>query len=232
MNSVAICIPYRDRGRDALRKENLARVLKHWDGYGEPVLITDDGRDGDAQFNRSAAYNRAVNRTDAEILVFSEADMLVPYCQISDGIDAAKAQRGLVVPFTTYRYLTPSDSDRVRRGHLSPEDAIAERVMDNGRSIGAVNIVSRETAAAIGQWDNAFEGSWWDDRAMHRAFDVAAGPTRWIPGPAHHLWHLPGWQGDHLTEEDRAATRQNKLRYQLYRAARTPEEIRALTGGV
>lgn len=231
MTSVAVIVPFRDRGRDLRRRANLHHVVKYLDGYGEKVIVVSDGRTGAASFNRSAAYNAGVAQTDADVLIFHEADMLVPYGQLNDGIDAAKALTGLVVPFTTYRYLTPSDSERVRRGHLSPEDAVAERVMDNGTSIGAVNIISRETLAAVGQWDNAFEGSWWDDRAMQRAFDVAAGPTRWISGPAHHLWHLPGWAGEHLTDEDRAATQRNKQRYQLYRNARTPEQIRALTRG-
>jgi hypothetical protein len=66
---------------------------------------------------------------------------------------------------------------------------------------------------------------------MNRAFEVAAGPTRCVNGPAYHLYHLPGWKGDHLTDEDRAATERNKARWQLYLGATSGERIRELTAG-
>lgn len=228
--NVAICLPYRDRGHDPLRKANLDRVLLHWNDFGALVQVVHDDRPQDEQFNRSAAYNRAAAQTDADILVFAESDMLVSFCQIQDAIEAASASPGLVVPFTQYQYLTAEDSQRVRDFHVSPTVCTPEWTMEDGRSIGAINVLSRETFDAVGGYDESFEGSWWDDRAMHRAFDIAAGPTRWISGPAYHLHHLPGWKGDHLTDEDRAATARNKARYHRYLSANTPERIRELTG--
>lgn len=230
--NIAIVIPFRDRGRDPLRAANLQRILAHWAGFGAPVHVADDGRTGDAQFNRSAAYNRGAAATDADILIYTESDMLLPYQQIRDAVTAAESAPGLVVPFTEYHYLSSTDSQDVRDGVREPADCIAEFVRDNGASIGAVNVVSRSTLNAVGQYDEAFEGSWYDDTAMRIAFDVAAGPTRWISGPAHHLFHLPGWTGDHLTAEDKAATVANKARLSRYEQAETTDQIRELTSGV
>lgn len=223
-----IVIPFRDRGLDPLRAANLERVLEHWAGFN--VTVVDDGR-SEGLFNRSAAYNRAAKQTDADVLVFTESDMLIDHKQIADGVALAAAEPGLVVPFTEYRYLTPSDSERVRLHVLDPSECVPEAVMDGGTSIGAVNIVSRETLGLVGQWDETFEGSWFDDRAMCRAFQICCQPTRYIEGPAHHLFHQPGWAGNHLTSRDTEATKRNRARWKLYQRAKTPTQIRALTAG-
>ncbi len=78
--------------------------------------------------------------------------------------------------------------------------------MDDSQSIGAINIVSRATLNKVGGWDECFEGNWYDDVAMKIAFEKVGGITRWVDGPAFHLYHLPGHTGDHLTDADRAAT--------------------------
>lgn len=230
--SEAVIIPFRDRGIDPLRQANLKRVVDQWTGFGIPMAVVDDGRTGDAQFNRSAAYNRGVAQfPNATMFVFAESDMLIEDDQVDEAIRKAHAAPGLVVPFTQYRYLTPDDSQRVRDYGVYPEECRPESIMEGGRSIGAINVVSRASLERIGQWDEAFEGNWYDDNAMIRAFEVCCGHTRWVKGPAHHLYHLPGWKGDHLTDADRAATDRNKARYLRYLNTASPDEIRELTAG-
>lgn len=231
MPNVAVIIPFRDRGRDALRGANLKRVLRHWDGFAE-IVVVDDGRTGSAQFNRSAAYNRGAALTSAEVIVYTESDMIIDHAQINAAVALAAESPGLVVPFTEYHYLNPSDSADVRDTMLDPETCTAESVRDGGASTGAINVISRDTLDAVGRWDEAFEGSWYDDTSMQIAFEMCAGPTRWVPGPAYHLYHLPGWTGDHLTAEDKAATEANKVRLALYQSAVNADEIRELTTGV
>lgn len=228
-----IVIPFRDRGRDERRRANLEKVVDWVRDWPWPLHIVDDGRAGDAQFNRSAAYNRGrllAEGAGADVVVYLESDMLVPREQIEMGIHAAREQHGLVIPFTSYRYLAPADTAKVREG-ADPASMAPESTMEHGASIGAVNIVSLETLEAVGCWDESFEGSWYDDTAMYGAFGLAAGPPRWVVGPAWHLYHLPGWHGDHLTEEDRAATARNAARLNLYTNATSAERIRELTAG-
>lgn len=234
---VQVVIPFRDRGTDPLRPANLERVFLHWlDDHHTTPLITDDGRMGAQQFNRSAAYNRGIAAapSDVEVFVFAESDMLVGPDQIDEAIRMAKRDVGLVVPFTQYRYLSPQDSTLVRTTDADPARMAPAWTMDNGRSIGALGVISRETMELVGQWDERFEGNWYDDNAMHIAFEVCAAHTRFVHGPAYHLHHLSGNHGNHLTPEDRRATLRNKQRLGHYQfAARTEDSdrIRALTAG-
>lgn len=234
----AVVIPFRARGNGALREANLARVTEHWAGYDCEVLVTSDGRSGDEQFNRSAAYNRASVRglesaSNADVFVFSESDIIISYEQVDRAVALAADSPGMVVPFSWFMALTREDSASVRAHEVDPSDCIrrATTVKGHRGSIGAVNVVSRHTLDLVEGYDESFEGAWYDDDAMKIAFEVCAGPTRWVEGSAYHLYHLSGGRGGHLTNEDRAATARNRQRYRLYQQARTPEQIRALTAG-
>jgi hypothetical protein len=226
--NAAVIIPFRDRGRDPQRAANLVCILDHWDGLGYPVHVVDDGRSGDQQFNRHAAYNEGARKTTADVLVYAESDMLINPDQITTAIGWATESLGLVVPFTERHELNAEDSAAVR-ADAPPETFTAEVIKPKPRRIGAINVLTRDTLTAVGQWDEAFEGCWWDDRSMHIAFDKCAGPTRWVQGPAYHLWHLPGWTGSHLTAADKAATERNHRRFQRYQRATTPDQVRDLT---
>ena len=219
-------VPWRDKG-DRNRRANKAHVVDYLAGLGWPVHVTGDGREA-GPFNRSAAYNRGRIEAPADVYVWYEADMLVPFGQLEASIDLALEQTGLVVPFTEYRYFTAADSSRIIDGH--PVDAILpDFVMANGKSIGAVGVTSEATMQAVGQWDEKFAGWGHDDNAMFRAFMVCAGPTRWVDGPGYHLWHPPGMQDPRTEEQD--ASNANYSRWLRYKNEEDPEAIRRLTIG-
>lgn len=228
--AVVVCIPFRDRGTDPLRRANLEYVRDYWCGFGD-VVVVDDGRHGDEPFNRSAAYNRAAAATDADILVYVEADFLVPYEQVRQAISMAASGAGVVVPFTDYRSLTAEDSERVRAGVKDPAACVpGRRIMSE---FGPATVMSRATLEAVGCWDEGFSGHGYDDLAMGLAFELAAGPTRFVGGPGYHLHHLPGYEGAHLSNADRAAIADNKQRFRLYQQARrkAAQEVRQFTRG-
>lgn len=228
----AFVVPFRDRGTDPLRQANLDYVVDYLTGLDlGPVSVCSDGLDGDAQFNRSRAYNNGLALIDADVFTFCESDMIVSKHQLTEGISLADQAPGLVVPFISYYYISNADSMMIRNGTQQPHESVPESVMDFGSSVGAVNTLSRGTIAAIGQWDEIFEGSWYDDRAMALAFTKCCGPTRFINGVVRHLYHLPGWEGPHLTTGDKAATRRNRERLRLYMRASTPARVRELTAG-
>lgn len=234
--TVAVIIPFRGRDfGDPLRQENLTRVVEHWQDYpgADEVIVSSDGRDGNAPFNRSAAYNRATMRglataTAADMLIFAEADLLIGYHQVDRAIRTADSGPGMVVPFSWFMALGEADSARVRAGKADPEDCDAAPVRGHRGSIGAINVVSRHTLDLVGGYDEQFEGAWYDDDAMKIAFDQLAGPTRFVEGSAYHLYHQSGGKGTHLTLTDRKATSANRRRLSLYRQARTPDQIRSL----
>lgn len=228
---VSVIIPFRDRGLDPRRAANLEVVQAWWYIHGFDVQIVDDGLEGDAQFNRHRAYNAAVSRnTETDVFVFTEADMLIFPTQITEAVHRASRSRGLVVPFTQYRYLSDDRTAFIRDLYHDdePEDTVnwwalpandprslfqinPESTMDNGRSIGAVNVVSAETLKITGGFTEATSGNWYDDNIIEEGFAFLTGsPTRWVDGPAVHLYHLPGHKGNHLTPEDRRATQRNR----------------------
>lgn len=225
-----VVIPFRDRGLDPLRPANLAYVADYWTGYSCKVMVVSDGRTGDAPFNRGAAYNRAcAEADDADMFIFAESDLIVDFDQVDRAIEMASESPGMVVPFSWFMAIGEEDSARVRAFEIYPENALAHPVKGHRGSIGAVNVVSRRTLDEVGGWDEVTEGAWYDDDIMKIAFDVAAGPTRWVEGSAYHLYHLSGGRGDHLSHADRVATAKNRMRLREYRNAKTPERVRTLT---
>lgn len=229
--TATILIPFRDRGTDPHRQANLTRVLEWWSNYGTETLVVSDGRTGDEQFNRHKAYNRGAEQATGDVLAYVESDMLVDFRQMDTAIQWATDSPGLVVPFTERHEFGPHESTLVREHKAQPHTLHATVIKPKPRRTGAINVLSRHTLNLVGGYDEAFEGSWWDDRSMHLAFDMCTGPTRWVEGPSWHLHHLPGYQGAHLTAQDKAATRANHRRFTRYQHARTPEQMRQLTAG-
>lgn len=235
IENAAMVIPFRDRG-DERRARNLRMVLRYYGDVFKDIFVQTDGRLGTEQFNRSAAYNRGVEnarRSGADVIVFCEADMIVPYGQIKTGIRLASEQPGLVIPFTERCEIDDVATESLSQEWHDPFLIKPVTVYSNGFSMGAVNIVSMDTMHLIGQWDETFEGNGYDDNAMFRAFEIATrNKARYITGPSVHLWHVPGFAGEHLSDEDRSATDRNRIRFETqYQRARNYREIRLLTAG-
>ncbi len=231
MIHVEVIIPFRDRGIDPRRAANLEIVMAWWYAHGfEPHIVT-DGLAGDAQFNRHRAYNRATAQyPEADVYVFTEADMLIHPNQIMTAVRLSARKPGLVVPFTQYRYLSDRTTACLRDLYHDEDTQVlgtywaqpphsaqsiftleTESTMDNGRSIGAVNVVSRNTLDLTGGFTELTEGNWHDDRIIEEGFRfLCKQKTQYVDGPAVHLYHLPGHAGEHLTEADKRATRRNR----------------------
>lgn len=226
-----VFVPFRLReGADLRRSLNLEIVQAWWYTHGFEPIIVDDGGSGDDQFNRHKAYNAAVrDHKDVDVFVFTEADMLIHPDQINKAVEMARSAHGLVVPFTEYRYLSDSVTGFVRDTFMDMDtktlaewwslpandghsifDLKPESIIDRGKSIGAVNVVSRGTLNITGGFTEATRGNWYDDNIIEEGFAFLSRKTRNVKGPAVHLYHLPGHKGDHLTDEDRAATAHNK----------------------
>lgn len=236
--AIKVVIPFRDRGQDLRRGANLAVVVAWWWAHGIHPVVQSDEEDEGAQFNRHRAYNLAVEASpETDVFVFTEADMLIHPKQILAACREAYTRPGLVVPFTQYRYLSDEVTSGIRDTfHELPSAELAEwwtqepelltsifhvnaeSTMDNGRSIGAVNVMSSKAIELAGGFTEATTGNWYDDNIVEEAFAYLTDtPTRWVQGPAVHLYHLPGWKGDHLTDADKQATARNKELLELVR---------------
>lgn len=236
---VTVVIPWRDRG-DPTRQANLARVLDHLSETGWPLILADDGGVGDEPFNRQRAYNWGRTNFPSDVYVWHEADMLVPLDQLADAVALADRRLGVVIPFLQYRY-HEQEASRLMLSGTDPATLTPAWTMEDGKSIGAVNVTSEATMRAVGQWDERLSGHGFDDNAMVEAFRTACGQVAYVDGPADHLWHPPAYSPwargtaaanpRNYSGADMAATYRNKSRHRLYLAAKTPERVRELTAG-
>lgn len=231
MKDFDVIIPFRDRGIDWRRSANLKASLQWWRSRGIEPIVVDDGFSGDEQFNRSRAYNRGAGISKAEILCYIEADLLVPANQLYDAIRMAAERPGLVVPFSRFMAMIERDTEFVRAGLIPPAQACAQQMRGDNQSIGAANVVTRESLGMVGGFDEGFAGHAYDDDATELAFRLCCGPTRFVAGASYHMHHLPGALYGQASEADLAATERNRQRFELYKQAKTPEDIRRLTLG-
>lgn len=238
MPDVSIIIAWRDTGNSE-RQASLTCVLDHLAPLGLPMILASDERADGSPFNRSAAYNQGMRLSPSEVYVFHEADMLCPHDQLIAGVALAGEGLGLVIPFTTYRYMGIEESRFILSG-VDPMEFAPWFEMRHGRSIGAIGILSAESMRWVGQWDENLSGHGFDDNAMYHAIDTACGPARYVDGDASHLYHPMAYAPWERTSDaanpanfspaEVKATEENRRRVGLYEAATTPEQVRALTG--
>lgn len=192
----AVVIPTFDLGKDDCRVRAFDRVRDHIASLGWPVKLPPGT-------NPAIARNRGRD-LDCDVLVFNDADTLVPLEQITEAIQLAAASPGLVFAFTEYRRLGGYISDHLRE----TEDAFVAPAFETfiePPSHGCVTI-SRDCFVETGGYDERLEV--FEDIAF-----TAVCEERWagrrVDGPAVHLWHSRvGEPGDPAFEERYAASRE------------------------
>jgi hypothetical protein len=210
-SDVPVFIPFRLRvGSDTRRLRNLRQVMRWWSANGMLPILVSDGGQGDEPFNRHRAYNTAVEENpDLDVFVFSEADTLIHRDQILKAVDMALAMDGLVVPYTKHLYTSDRTAGFICRATESMEDYEVdewfrlpsndvrsvfdlrfERIMESGESVGAVNVVSRNTLNTTGGYTEMTSGNWYESTITEAAFAALTRKTRFVTGPAVHLYHL------------------------------------------
>jgi hypothetical protein len=233
--SLVMVIPWRP-APDGHRVANFEVIRDAYLAAGVEVIVADDGRAAGEPFNRSAAFNRGMSRTDADVIVWNEADCLIPVPQLWAGAAMAAEAPGLVLPYTDRIELTQAATARLRAdlGAFTLQPGDVEAHFAGGRSIGQCGITSRATIEAIGgAWDEGYSGWGYDDNAMFHLFRVLAGPPRWVtdagrPTIGWHLWHPPAYVAP--SPQAKAQTNANRARYMALVAEREPDKVRALLG--
>lgn len=223
---IAVVIPWRDKG-DPDRQAAYAYTHAYYRRLGVDTIVTDDGATT-GPFNRHRAYNRGLARTDADVILWNEADTLIPSEQITAAATLALAEPGIVIPYTERHELNATQSRVVYQG-ADPFGLRGAVVYPDGCSIGQAGVTSRRTLDLIGgMWDEGFAGWGYDDNAAFLTFARLAGPPRWVQGKGVHLWHEPAFN-DYSPERE-AATAANAERFARMRDM-TDDQIRALTSG-
>lgn len=229
---LAIVIPWRDPG-DGERKDNFDYVYEHYRSMNVgPVFAISDGREAGQPFNRSAAYNRGYDLcVRANVVLWNEADTILPKPAVEHAAQMALDEPGLVVPFTERHELNAEQTAWVLQGVADPFNLRGATVYPDGRSIGQAGLTSVATMNAIGgRWDEGFEGWGYDDNAMFHIFAELAGPPRFVAGKGVHLWHTPVYHAH--TPQSRATTDRNAARYAAIKNLRGAELLAYLRPGI
>ena len=191
--NVAVLIPFRTlTGRD----ENLCTSLKQWRGW--PTFFGDGG---DELFNRSQAINRAAARTDADVFIIHDCDILLANPQ--QAVDAsliAMSETSYVVAFSTLKVLDWEATHAVHKGASVTEQPVLEQVR---RIWGNCFAISRTLFDQVGGFDERFRGWGAEDIAFLNACSTFGGKHR-VMGDAYHLRH-PEPVKDHASLTDNYA---------------------------
>jgi hypothetical protein len=229
---IAVVIPWRasgDEDRDLAFDYTRAYYLRlEAAGVVDEVVVSSDGADS-GPFNRHRAYNLGYARTDADVVLWNEADTLIPAEQIATAAALAEDEPGLVVPYSERHELDVTQAARVYAG-TDPFTLTGTVVYADGVSIGQAGVTSRATMGRVGGgWDERFQGWGFDDNAAFHIFGVLAGPPRIVEGRGVHLWHLPAFHVH--TPEREARTDANAARFAFIRSL-SPDDLRAYVGAV
>jgi len=141
---------------------------------------------GPGEFRRSRACNAAAAGSEADVLVFNDADSIVLPGQIHRAVELAADDHGAHRAYTDYHRLTRAASDKLTfwRDALF---AAAEDVIPLAPSHG-VWAVWRETFVDLLGYDPRFVYFYDDFSFDIRSTDVY---QERIPGELYHLWHPP-----------------------------------------
>jgi hypothetical protein len=131
-------------------------------------------------------------RPDLDVLVFNDADSLVPGRQILEAVVQARRAPGLVYAFDLYCRLSAGASAGVRDaiGDGAPVGLMSvgvEEELVNAPSAGCVAISAQEFAEA-GGFDQRFVGWGYEDVEFAQRC-AKRFPVRRVSGPLYHLWH-------------------------------------------
>lgn len=220
---VVILIPF--RSSDA-RRDQLLDFTRCWldNSHTWPVIL---GESPEGPFNRAAALNDAARRAgDWDYAVVYDADTVVPARQLTGALQMAQVTGRATYAFSSVVELGQGCTDDLLGGEDLTLDALRiEKIRTEPLQVqSSALVVPRAVWDTVGGFDEQFRGWGGEDNAFHHAVSVCCGAPGRIPGHAFHLWHEPG-----RPRHDDPDYRRNQLRWQAYKAARTPERIKALT---
>jgi GT2 family glycosyltransferase len=149
-------------------------VFRHLaDGGFSPVVVSTP-----PPWSPGKARNRGAWLALGEVLVFNDADTIVPHEQIREAARLAAEQPGLVYGYSLYLSLAEG---------AEPVSGKVEREIVNSPSMGCAAI-SRECFERLGGFDESYQGWGYEDVDFAvRAAELW--PLRRVEGPAYHLWH-------------------------------------------
>lgn len=179
--NVAVVIPH--RGIDEHRDNNLACATRRWNDFGFEVFTGDS--DGPV-FSRSQAANRAAAKTDADVLIVADNDILLDKPeQAIEAAEIAFANGTYVVAFSRLDVLDWDETFAVHGG----ADPLEQPVLETVKLIwGNCFALTHDLYDRVGGFDERFVGYGHQDGAFLNCCSTVAGKDR-VFGVAFHLRH-------------------------------------------
>lgn len=180
-----IVIPWRDAG--CTYRHHHFNFLVDYYSQEFDIIISDN--EGD--FNRSAARNLGVDRTESDIAVIIDADNYIPYDQIYQAIERATKMDKLVKPFYFFGYLTEESTNSFYEFYNIPVIEFEPNYIDPPEKdfTGGAYVMKKNIWQKIGGMDEGFIGWGAEDDAFHLLCKKKLGRIHTVLGYDFHLYH-------------------------------------------
>jgi predicted glycosyltransferase involved in capsule biosynthesis len=147
--------------------------------------------DNEGDFNRSAARNRGVDKSNSEIIVVIDADNFTPIVQINNAIKVAKRRHSLVKPFQWFGYLTEESTNLFYDLYEDKYTEFSPTYIDppSDTFTGGSYVMKKELWQQIGGMDENFVGWGGEDDAFHLLCKKSKLKVSYVEGYSYHLYH-------------------------------------------
>ena len=190
MSDVAVLVPRRPDGG---RRDELWAFCEAWWRSEHPDLEIIEGHHTQGRFNRSAALNSAAARTDADILIAADGDVIVPPTHLEEAIKIAAETGRAVLPYGHggYTPLNATMTDKVLAGYDGRWDTPqgVSRGDASPNHVSSCVVVPRALWERVGGYDERVSGWGPEDRLFHLTLRVLGGGVGHVPGQVFHLHH-------------------------------------------
>lgn len=188
----SVAIPF--RSEDPQRKQILEWLLHRYTLLlpEAEVVVSSDGREGGADFNRARARNRALTMASHDMVVMADADTLFVPRKIREATRLiAQGGASWVFPFVTYYNANAAWTAQAltRSPAWTPrEDEVAYDHRLRTTEAGFL-VLTRAAIERVNGWDERFEVWGYEDRAITLALNTLWGDYSRLPGFVVHLDH-------------------------------------------
>jgi predicted glycosyltransferase involved in capsule biosynthesis len=187
--TTSIVIPWRSAG-DMWRDASFEYVSKHMEKYNP--IIADDGA---IPFSRSGSKNLGASLCTDDVVMFVDADTVIPHDQIDAAIELAR-QGYMVHPFTEYHAYSRYNTREVLEGRLDLSPKMSEWCID--WATGGAIAMPKDFFFSIGSYDEGFIDWGFEDAALLIVGKKAGVELKKIPGQCYHLWHPREPENDNI----------------------------------
>lgn len=192
-NELSIIIPYRGDGG---QRDRLLEVVKEQYNQYYPnseIVISNDGYKDNEPFSRAEAINNGVKQSKGDILIISDADVLIHKNYLDYCIQTIN-EKQFIIPYNFIYYLNKRQTANYLRNKQLTPYTYHHHTIKTSKGLenpGGIQIITKELFNEIGQYNLQFKGWGWEDREFAwRIFEKLGKIPVNCTGRMYHLWHV------------------------------------------